>query len=385
MASDILLWLAMGNVGLCVYVFTILFLGLRRIRKLRDVAVFDDRQLPRVSVVVPARNEEKNIQTALLSLLNLAYKDLELIVVDDRSTDATAEILDKMAAKDPRLTVLHIEELPSGWLGKNHAMQFGSERASGEMILFTDADVVMEPDVLSRAVTYMLDAKIDHLPMMFRVKMPHWLLESMGLTFMIYLMTYLRPWNCPSPASRSYVGIGGFNLIRTEVYRKIGRHESIRLRPDDDLKLGKIVKKHGFKQEMLDAIDGMYVPWYESIREMTVGLEKNAFAGTEYRIWFTILAIGSILSCNVFPYVAVGITSGLTWWLYVAVILLLGLICVMAANFSRSRYSCCLGFPLAALILAGITTRTLFVNVLTGGIRWRDTIYSLKELKENRV
>src|SRR3954452_1043165 len=136
--------------------------GARSIRALRDLPPLA-APLPRVSIIIPARNEERNLEEALRSVLALDYDDLEIDVADDRSTDRTGEILDRMAAANPRLRVVHIRELPSGWLGKNHALELGGRKATGDYLLFTDADIVMEPTALRRAVGAMERDGIDHL------------------------------------------------------------------------------------------------------------------------------------------------------------------------------------------------------------------------------
>src|SRR3954451_9899572 len=125
--------------------------GNRSIRFLRELPPIDG-PLPRVSILIPARNEERNLEEALRSVLALDYDNLEIDVVDDRSTDRTGEILDRMAAAAPRLRGVHVRELPAGWLGKNHALWLGAGKASGDFLLFTDADVVLEPSALRRAV-----------------------------------------------------------------------------------------------------------------------------------------------------------------------------------------------------------------------------------------
>lgn len=249
--NDWLLYLAIANLTICAIVGVPLFFGMRKIQKISNIAPTLDRPWPKVSVIVAARNEERDIEAGLCSLLQLDYDELEILVVNDRSTDRTGEILERIASEHPQLTVAHLHELPAGWLGKNHALYYGATR-TGELLLFTDADVVMEPTVLRRAVAYMLEREIDHLPMLFEVRMPNWLLESFVVTFSVYLMTYCRPWQCPNPKRAGHIGIGGFNLVRADVYQKIGTHEVIRMRPDDDLKFGKLISREGFRQELLN-------------------------------------------------------------------------------------------------------------------------------------
>ena len=383
--DNLLLYIAIFNLVLCAAVGIPLFFGMRKIAKIEDVPPLEDQPLPTVSVIVAARNEERNIEEALQSLLRLDYDNLEIIVVNDRSTDTTGEILDRVAAGHPQLRVDHVSELPAGWLGKNHALYHGANQSSSELILFTDADIVMQPSLLRRAVAYLIERDVDHLPMLFHVRMPNWLMESFVVTFSIYLMTYCRPWHCANPRSSAHIGIGGFNLVRRAVYEAIGTHEAIRMRPDDDLKFGKLIKKHGFRQELLNGAAMMYVPWYSSLREMVVGLEKNAFSGVDYSIGYTLLASTSMLLFNVFPFIALFITRGATWWVYVAVVASLWAMSFGAAYNGRLRLSCGFGFPLGALMFVFVQIRATILNLWHGGIRWRDTHYPLSELKANKV
>jgi len=382
---DPLLLIAAANLLICLAVGIPLFFGMRRLRCLQDIEPTNDVGLVKVSLIVAARNEERDIEAGMRSLIKQDYENAEIIAVNDRSTDRTGEILDALAEEHPLVKVIHISELPHGWLGKNYALYRGAQDADGQLLLFTDADVVMDRTVLRRAVPYIFENDIDHLPMLFSVRMPNWLLESFVVTFMIYLMTYTRPWQSPNPRSSAHIGVGGFNMLRAEVYHQIGTFEAIRMRPDDDLKLGKLVKKHGFHQECVNAVELIYVPWYASIRELVVGLEKNAFSGVDYNLAYALLASFSMLLFNVFPFVALFITTGMTWWVNVAVVSSLLGMAFDAACHAKARISCSLGFPLAAFMFVFIQWRTITLNLWHGGIRWRDTLYSLDELKANKV
>ncbi len=382
--SDVFFYLALTNLAMGLTVSVSLACGIRRIGVLSDIEPATGPQ-PRLSAIVAARDEERDIEVALTSLLAQDYRDLQIIVVNDRSTDRTGEIVERLAAGDARLRAIHVTELPAGWIGKNYALETGAAASEGELLLFTDADAVMQPDVLRRAVTYLQDNRIDHLPMLFHVRMPNWLLESFVVTFSVYLLTYCRPWNCPNPRSSAHIGIGAFNLIRADVYREIGTHEAIRMRPDDDLKLGKLVKKFGFRQELLNAADLLYVPWYASIREMVRGLEKNAFSGVDYSLSFALAGSGSMLLFNVLPFAAIFLTTGVTWYVYLIVVIVLLATAAVAAYHGRARISCCLGFPIAAAMFVFVQWRTIIVNLANDGIRWRDTHYSLSELRANKI
>src|SRR5690349_21179805 len=142
--AQFLFYLAVATVAAYLIITVELWQGNRRVRSLKDVAPLDPAEWPRVSVVIAARNEARHVEEALQSVLNQDYSRLEIIVADDRSTDDTGRILDRMAARDERLRPLHITELPPGWLGKNHALDYGARQAAGDFLLFTDADIVMD-------------------------------------------------------------------------------------------------------------------------------------------------------------------------------------------------------------------------------------------------
>ncbi len=192
--SIFLFWLAVITLLFTLATGIEFAIGNRTLSHLGNVAPFQGSEPPKVSVVVAARNEARNIEAALRSVLAQDYPNLEFIVVDDRSTDETGIILDRLANKDERIRVVHIMELPKGWLGKNHAQHFGAERATGELILFTDADVMMERSVISRAVTYLRRENADHLAITPQMKMPGLLLNMFGGAFALFFGMYAKPW-----------------------------------------------------------------------------------------------------------------------------------------------------------------------------------------------
>lgn len=390
--NEVLFWLAAIDLALCVVVGLQLFHAGRRLKRLGDVEWSGVVKLPSISVIVAARNEERHIELALRSLLALDYPGLEIVVVDDRSTDRTGEILDRMAnslaapgLSSTALRVVHLQDLPPGWIGKNHALYCGAREATGEWILFTDADIVMDPSVLRRAVAYLQHEELDHLAILFRIVMPSWLLEVFAVTFSLYFIAHFKPWRVRDPRSSAHIGVGGFNLLRAATYRQIGTHQAIAMRPDDDMKLGKLVKKHGFSQDVLLAPDLIYVPWYSSLRELLTGLEKNAFAGVDYNVLVVVVSSLAILVLHVFPFIAVFLTAGWTRALFGAVIVCLWSIAYFTARQGGLRVAAVWGLPLGVMLLAYIQWRTMLLNLWQGGIRWRDTFYPLTELRANRV
>ncbi len=278
-----------------------------------------------------------------------------------------------------------IDDLPAGWLGKCHAMQAGAVAASGEWLLFTDADVFMKPDTLKRAMDYTLAERADHLALAPSCVMPSWILTVLVSTFVVFFKLFIKPALVSDPKSSAHVGIGAFNLVRTEAYRAIGGHERVRLRPDDDVKLGKVIKQKGYRQRFASGIGLIWVPWYASLGQMLRGLEKNSFAGVDYKL-------GKLVGANLFslllfvvPFCWLPWADGLSWWLLLASCCLVLSVGVRSALSAGYRIDHGLFFPLGVLLFLFTFDRAVLLTLLRGGIFWRDTFYALDELKRNVV
>ena len=381
----VLPWLATAHLVAVVLLVWRLAVNRRQLQMLSDCPVITGDELPSLSIVVAARNEARDIEAALDSWFQLDYPSLELIVVNDRSTDETGQILDRLAQQQAMLQVVHLEELPAGWLGKNHALQLGAQRSQAEYLLFTDADVIIQPMVLRRAIGYVQERQLDHLTMTPEVAMPSRLLEAFVTLFGTLFSLYFRVWKVSDPNSDAHVGIGAFNLVRSQAYRQCGMHQSIAMRPDDDVKLGKIIKQHGFSQELVVGSDQILVPWYASLKELMVGLEKNVLAGLDYRFSFVLMGSFLVLAGLFSPWVAVFLTTGVTRWIYAAILLLLVMTFLRAATEIGARYSSVFWYPLVLLLFNYILWRATILTYVRGGIRWRDTFYPLADLKANKV
>lgn len=382
--TTVLFYLAVATLLLHVVTAIQVQLGNRTLRHLRDLPPLSG-PLPRVSIIIPARNEERNLEEALRSVLALDYDNLEIDVVDDRSTDRTGEILDRMAAVDPRLRVVHIRELPAGWLGKNHALWLGAEKATGDYLLFTDADVVFDPSALRRAVGVMEADRLDHLAASPEIERRGLLFEMFIGTFSLFFALFVKPWKVKDPKSRSHVGIGAFNLVRASAYRAAGGHQVIAMRPDDDLKLGKLLKSRGFHPEFVFGQGVLRVEWYASVKELIQGLMKNAFSAVDYRIAVVVFSSLTQLTIMVWPFLAVFLTSGATRWLNLASVLVLFLLGWVNAPLAGVRRWHGVGFPLATLLFNYILWRAMLTTLKNDGIDWRGTHYPLSELKANKI
>lgn len=339
-------------------------------------------QPPFVSVIAPACNEAAAIETAVRGFLALDWPRLEVIVVNDRSTDGTAAVLQRLVVEgDPRLHVLEVTALPAGWLGKNHANARGVAVAQGEWLLFTDADVQLHPQILAKALAHAAAAGFDHIAAAPEARLPGGVLSQFALYFALLFSVWARPWAARNPRSRAHVGIGAFNLVRRSAYERAGGHAAVRLCPDDDLELGRCVKLAGGRQDFVFANGLAAVDWYGSWGEVRRGLMKNLFAGAGYSVPLVLFGAAAQLWLLAWPVLALGLTTGLTWWLNFGLLLVLGGQGVLAARyFGGRRYGGWL-LPLFAVFGSYLMLRSMALALANGGIEWRGTFYSLKELR----
>lgn len=374
-------YLALMTLVATMVVLIEIALGMKRMKPLQDVAPLSNSGLPLVSIIIPARNEEKTIKPALLSILTQDYHNLEVMVINDRSTDGTGDVLKKMRVRYPRLKVEHITELPPGWLGKNHALQYGAERAGGEYLLFTDADVVMEKTTLLRAMHHLTRNGLDHLCMFFEPVASSGFLAALFTDVGIGLLGLFKPWKASNPKSKRYMGVGAFNLVRAEAYREIGGHHFIAMHPIDDIMLGKVIKRHGFKQECLLGKGFVSVRWYESVKELTTGLMKNLFALFDYSMIKTAGALVIILVLVVLPQWALFFTDGIARVFYGMVVAVRFIFFAAAFREAGSKFRYAFWSFFTPYFIIQLVTKAAISTIRNKGIDWRGTYYSLDDLK----
>jgi glycosyltransferase involved in cell wall biosynthesis len=379
--SDALFWLALLTfVGVVLGVGETA-LGVLSLPRVDRAPPVDASSAPTLSVILGARDEEAGVERAVRSLLALDHPRLEVVAVDDRSTDRTPDILARLAAADPRLKVIRVERIPGGWLGKTHALHLGAEVASGDLLLFTDADVVMAPPLAAHAVGMMLRGGWDHLTIPPRMEMPTLASRIFGAAFGVFFNLYARPWRMPHPRSRAAAGIGAFNLVRAAAYRAAGGHAAIRLRVDDDMWLGRLLKQAGFRGVMGVAPGLLSVPWYESLGGMVRGLTKNMFAGQNYRVPAVVGATLALLLVYIWPPLSLLVTGGATWWLNAGSTLLFVSLFGGAALHQRMHPAYGLLYPLSTLLFLYVLWRSMVVTLRQGGVVWRGTLYPLDRLR----
>jgi hypothetical protein len=318
-------------------------------------------------------------------MLALDYPNFEIVAVDDRSEDDTGAVLAAIAARDPRLQVDSIRALPAGWIGKTHALHHGAAQATGEWILFTDADIHFARDALRRAVAHAVAARLDLLAAVPQLHEHGVLLGACVNAFSFTYTIGVQPWRIPNPRSWAHSSVGAFGLVRAARYREFGGHTPIRLRPDDDVKLGKLFKQRGARCEFLLGAGALSVAWYDSVAAMVRGLTKNAYAGADYRGWVPPLAILGQAVFFLGPLAALFAATGPAWGCHLGSVLLMLGLGVDQTKFTGGRSWHGLLLPIGVMVFGYILLRSMIVTHWTGGITWRGTHYPLAELKANRV
>ncbi|HET6429623.1 MAG TPA: glycosyltransferase family 2 protein, partial [Phycisphaerae bacterium] len=231
---------------------------------------------PTLSVIVPACDEADKIEPAARSLLALDYPGMEIIFVDDRSTDETGPIIDRLAADDTRVRAIHVTELPDGWLGKVHALDTGLRASSGELVLFTDADVHFRPGAMRRAVALVESRGLDFLAVLPRLWATSMLLDSLIAAFIRqYLLLMTRPWALSRAGSRSFIGVGAFNLLRRSALEGTPGLEWLRMEVGDDAALGQMMRQSGRRCGAAAAFEHVALHWHRTVGEACRGAEKG--------------------------------------------------------------------------------------------------------------
>ena len=371
-----------------------------------------DSSLPRLTIVVPARNEEAEIEAALRSLLQLNYPQYQIVAVNDRSTDQTGAIMERLAAEPAaqgKLRIIHVRDLPSGWLGKVHAMWLGSQRndtqrnatqkevalenasqanavqqTSNDWLLFTDADCVFHPDSLRRALHYATKTSTDHL-VLFPTAHMKTLGERMMIGFPQVMSSFaMRPWKVRDPKARDHIGVGAFNLIRRSAYDAIGTYEALRLEVVDDLKLGETIKKAGLRQDVVFGRDLVSLRWAVGAAGVVANLEKNLFAFLQFRISLVLAVCALTFFLCVCPFLGIFLAPGWAKAAFAAAVALIALVYTLSGRFMGTSPLLFLTCPIAALIFEFAALQSAFLALRDGAITWRGTKYSLAELRKKR-
>lgn len=358
-------------------------LGVRTRRALIDLGgAPPPGPFPALTVVVPCRDEARGVDAAIRSLLAQDLPDVQVIAVDDRSTDGTGELLDRLAARDARLEVIHVAALPPGWLGKNHACAAGARRARGAWILFTDGDVVFAPGVLRRALRAATARRLGHLAMAPTFVAPGFAERAFVTAFAALLAPALRLWELPRAGTRAFFGVGAFNLVRRDAYEAAGGHARIPLEVVDDVKLGLLLRRSGVPQGAAASGGLVSVRWQHGLAPSVAGLVKNAFAAVEYRLPVALAGAAGLLLLGAGPVVlAAAAPSAAARGVALAALAVSVLHHARWARAQGARGAEGLLMPACATVLGAVLLGSALAARARGAVLWRGTRYPLDEVR----
>ena len=339
-----------------------------------------------VAIVVPARDEEAAVEQALQRLVSLDYENYQIIAVDDRSTDRTGEIMDTIAStSDGKVDVVHIRQLPPGWLGKTHAMWTAARQTNADWLLFTDADVMFRKDALRRAIAYAEAERADHVVLFPRIIMKRASERMMIAFFQLLFVFGHRPWKVADPKAKDHMGVGAFNLVRRSAYEAVGTYERLRMEVVDDMKLGKVIKNAGFRQRVVFGNDLIEIRWARGARGVVNNLTKNFFAVMSFQTWRALLSCVGMAFLNLMPFIGVLIAPG---WSRIPYGMALASMFFLYAGVWRHveiHPWYFLLHPVSTMLFIYTMLRSTFVTLWHGGVEWRGTKYPLDELRKGLV
>jgi glycosyltransferase involved in cell wall biosynthesis len=341
---------------------------------------------PKVSFIVPACNEQDYIEKSIKSLLNIDYPNIELVVVNDRSTDQTGVIADRLANNDTRIKIIHIKELPAGWLGKVHALNTGIQATHSDWILLADADIQFNKSALKKALTYCQTENIDFLTAVPDITTKNSILQMMIAQLFHQATVFFDPLRMNDPKNKTCYGQGAFLLLKRSTYEKSEKFEWLKMEAIDDTGLALMMRRAGAKMGAVSGKDEIQLEWYPSIKGFIQGVEKNAFAFSQYSM---IILSGFIITVS-FIFLGFTLAPALSGSMTVQIfsIFCLGIylhsIQQQMKNIMALKLWQILLFPIAFITLPFVFLRAAVLAIWRKGIIWRGTFYSLAELKKNQ-
>ena len=350
----------------------------------------DDAELPMVSIIVPACNEEEHLEQSLLSRLKQNYPRFELIVINDRSTDGTKAIIDRVAAMDSRLIPLDITELPDGWLGKVHALHQGVKLAKGDWYLFSDADITFSPEMLRSAVIYAQSQQVQQLTCIPEAELYNdfWL-DVTCIGFFVLFCNAARIPDINQNKGNNAIGIGAFNLVEARVFNQTKGFEWLKMESANDMGVGLMLQQHGAKTGVADGLGLMRFSWYQNLSQAFSGLEKNTFGpGSQYNYLKQMGIVLFLLVMGLLPSIALvlGVFSGdvilmisgsLAWLTNIVVAFT-----VPKASYKEIPFYLLL--PIGIFLIAAIMANAAWKCFQNSGVYWRGTLYPIEQLREGQ-
>lgn len=366
--------------GLCwLVVLAATVRGVLSLPRLSHLAV-GDRDWPRVSLVRPACNEASRLEDATRQALALDYPDLQVVLIDDRSTDETPAIIDRLA-EDERVEVAHVTALPAGWLGKLNAMRLGVERADGDWLLFADADSHFAPKTLQRAIGWADDREIDFVSVLPGVERADFLADAVFSAANGLLCASTRPWRIDRD-DETIAATGAFMLVRRTAFERTPGFEWLRLEVADDFGLCLMIKRHGGRAGFLVAPRSVRLLWYDSFADMAVSMQKNFFAiSGRFSVARCLVQAALLVLLALGPFAPLFADS--PWSLPVAVFAIAASSAngLLVAWWSDRPWLTAALPAIGLLATAFIVVRSAVVGARQGGIIWRGVLYRTEDLR----
>lgn len=346
-------------------------------------------QAPLISVCIPARNEERNIRGCVEAMLAQDYPNLEVIIVDDRSTDATPEILRQLSARNDRLRIISGSDLPEGWAGKPHALHQASKATRGEWLCFVDADTLSTQQALSSCYDKAIQTNADMFTIMtFQVMETFWEKVVMPLV-MTALSVGFSPRKVNDPKSRNAIANGQFIMIKRSIYHAIGGHESVKDQIVEDKAIAEQVKWSGYRLILANGYAVARTRMYTSLAEMWEGWTKNIYLGLRDQPNLLLLgAFGAVVALITALFLPVWPVLGVSWYLQgggwlAGTVIAKSLILWTFLIYVRARASKAMGIsswyafttPLGSAVFAAMMLISAW-KVLSGkGVTWKGRTY----------
>lgn len=380
----VLLSIALAVVWLAITVHDLL-----AVRGLPDLPVLPERDPAQpgaeVTVVMAVRDDEAHVAESVRGLLAQQHVRLRLVVVDDRSSDGTPRVLAELAAlpaNGDRLRVETVRELPPDWLGKTHALHVGASHVATPWLLFTDGDAHLAHDTVARAIAAAEAARADHVALVPSNRGASFAGRACLLAFVLAALPRLAAMN--AARQRSFAGTGAFNLVRTEAYRAVGAHVPLRLEVVDDVYLGCLLFRGGFRSRAWLAPRDFAVDWAATPRAFVRVTTKNLFAALRYRTLVAIAAIAVASALVLLPFAAPWLAGA--WGLLPLAACLASALpaALLARRLAQSPHAAVL-VPIARLVLPIALLHSMWVTLRQRGVRWRGTFYPLATLRRGQV
>jgi glycosyltransferase involved in cell wall biosynthesis len=338
--------------------------------------------VPEVTVVMAVRDDAAHVAGAVRGLLAQQHVALRLVVVDDRSSDGTGEVLASLAAAEPRLRVVPVRELPPDWLGKSHALHVGAAGVATRWLLFTDSDAQFAPDTLARAIEAAERAGAQHVSLLPTHRGTTFLGRACLLAFQLVIQRRVASVNGRRP--RTFVGTGAFNLVRSDAYHAVGGHLPLRLEVVEDVWLGGLLFRAGCRARVWLAPRDFAIDWGATPRELVRVVEKNLFAMLRFRTWLAaalLLGGGGVLALTF----AAPWLGGPLGWLTLGSCLATGLPGALLARRMGWEVAAGLLTPFTRLLLPVALANSAWTTLRQGGVRWRGTFYPLAQLRRGQM